>query len=118
MSRIPKRIPVKTRQQLHERANDCCELCGEPNATNAHHRMNRSVGGRHELSNLLLVCGSGTSGCHGWITEHPAWAHRNGYTVKSYETPALKRVHLPGGWALLSDAGDLVYIPAPVVKPA
>lgn len=74
-------ISAKTRAALHERAQDCCEVCGVHGATNAHHRRNQSQGGPDTLSNLILVCGSGNTGCHGKITENPAWADEWGYTI-------------------------------------
>ena len=61
-------IPVKVRKQLHDRAQDSCEMCGKYGANNAHHRQARSQGGDDVLSNLLLLCGSGIHGCHGFIT--------------------------------------------------
>ena len=66
---------------LHERALHCCEVCGGRGATNAHHRVNAGQGGRATRGNLLLVCGSGTTGCHGRITANPAWARAQSYTV-------------------------------------
>ncbi len=40
-----------------------------------HHRLARHMGGTsnpaiHSLANLLIVCGHGTRGCHGWIEHH------------------------------------------------
>lgn len=70
-----------TKAELYERALHCCEVCGVHGATNAHHRVNQSQGGRDTLGNLMLVCGSGTTGCHGRITVHPTWAKTQGYTV-------------------------------------
>ena len=75
-------VSAGTRAKLHERAMGCCERCGKPGATNAHHRLNQSQGGPDTLSNLLLMCGSGTTGCHGWVTQHPDDAQAHGFTVK------------------------------------
>lgn len=80
-------ITRATRSALHDRALHCCEVCGTPNATNAHHRINQSQGGRDTLGNLMLVCGSGTTGCHGNITSNPLWARLRGYTVPSTFEP-------------------------------
>lgn len=84
-----------------------CEICGH-GGTNAHHRRNRSQGGRDVLSNLILVCGSGTTLCHGAITENPNWAESRGYTIKGTQAVSSEtRVFLPlhGGWVLLDDDG-------------
>lgn len=51
-------------------------------ATNWHHR--RAAGRIWTPANGLHVCGSGTTGCHGWITHHPAMAREFGWTVSNY----------------------------------
>jgi hypothetical protein len=81
-------IPARTRAQLHERAQDCCERCGLHGANNAHHRKNQSQGGHDRLSNLLLLCGSGTTGCHGFVTTNPTMSIVQGWTVPREEDPA------------------------------
>lgn len=43
-----------------------CAICGQEAAT-AHHILKRSQGGDDSLSNLVALCGSGTTGCHGKI---------------------------------------------------
>jgi hypothetical protein len=102
------RIPAKVRTQLHERAQGCCEICGKHGATNAHHRKNQSQGGQHVLSNLMLLCGSGTTGCHGWVTQSPRSADRLGWLVWSYENPAEKPVRMWAfRWALFGDDGSI-----------
>lgn len=85
--RRQKRIPQRVRDQLHERAQGCCERCGVWGATNAHHRLNQSQGGTHVLSGLGLLCGSGCTGCHGWVTEHPEKAKDEGWTVSGNGVP-------------------------------
>lgn len=79
-------------------------------ATNWHHRRNRSAGGTWASSNGVALCGSGTTGCHGWITEHPADSARWGWTVKSWDTPAevpvlLHTQHYQRSMVLLDDDG-------------
>lgn len=90
-------------------------MCGKHGATNAHHRRNRSQGGKDVLSNLILLCGSGTTGCHGWVTENPDWAEIRGYTIKGTKTvPAdvpVVRFDITIGqpvYVRLTDSGDLV----------
>jgi len=109
-------IPKKVREALRERSSGdplvgLCEVCGA-RATNAHHRKNKSQGGQDVLSNLLMVCGSGVTGCHGKITVNPAWARQFGYSVRSTESPAEISVWLNslyGGheWLYLNDDGTL-----------
>ncbi len=57
-------------------------------ATNFQHRKNRSQGGLWLPSNGLDVCGSGTTGCHGWIHANPEKAYASGWSVKSTKDPA------------------------------
>lgn len=110
-------IPDKVRKALRKRAeiddHPCCECCGYPYASNAHHRRNRSRGGRDVLSNLVLLCGSGTTGCHGQVTEHPDDATEAGLTIQSEVTPPQDvPVVLRGERVLLADDGSVS--PAPL----
>jgi hypothetical protein len=52
----------------------------------AHHRKPRGMGGSSnpklgEVSNLLILCGSGTSGCHGWVESNRSEAGSLGYLI-------------------------------------
>jgi hypothetical protein len=98
-------IPKAQRDLLKIRSQGRCEVCGVAPATNFHHRKNRSQGGAHDLSNALHVCGSGTTGCHGWITEHPIKAFDNGWSVRSSQVPAEVVVKRKGQWVWLDDLG-------------
>lgn len=74
------------------RDRDRCVRCGAP-ATNIHHRRPRGMGGTrdplaNDPSNLLCLCGSGTTGCHGWIESHRAEALRDGWLVSKWADPA------------------------------
>jgi hypothetical protein len=94
------------RDKLRERADCRCEICGWP-GNNAHHRKNRSQGGEDELSNLLLLCGSGTTGCHGWVTSHPAESKRLGLSVWRSDEPEFVPVMYRGSWARLDNVGQV-----------
>lgn len=53
-----------------------------------HHRKLRSQCTRvekHQVQNLILLCGSGTTGCHGFVHKHPTIAYENGWCVKSFQ---------------------------------
>lgn len=57
-----------------------------------HHRRPRGMGGtkRPESNlpgNLLLLCGSGTTGCHGWVESHRAEARDKGFLVWQSQDP-------------------------------
>ena len=52
-----------------------------------HHRVDRGMGGSRVWwinlpGNLLLLCGSGTTGCHGKVTNNPAAAEQGGFSVR------------------------------------
>jgi hypothetical protein len=74
---------AKTCRAVDERDRQCCKRCGislEVVAGSRHHRKRRRDGG-HETSNLVLLCGSGTTGCHGWAHANPAAARASGYII-------------------------------------
>src|SRR5438067_9535263 len=73
---------------------------------NYHHRINRSQGGEYAPSAALWACGSGTTGCHGWITDHPEEAWEKGWSVKSTGDPLEAPVLYRGQWVKLDDSGN------------
>lgn len=98
----------KARAILYERSGHVCEMCGRARATNAHHRRNRSQGGRWSPENLLHVCGTGATKCHGLITCNPAIAKERGWSVSAYADPAETPVWLANrGWHLLKADGSI-----------
>lgn len=77
------------RGQLLLRSGARCETCGGVLGSlgwSAHHRDARGSGGTRRaginaLSNLLVACGSGSTGCHGWVHAHPTEATRLGWML-------------------------------------
>jgi hypothetical protein len=104
-------IPKAVRTALHTRSDHCCEICGKW-GNNAHHRKNRSQGGKDVLSNLMLLCGSGTTGCHGYVTEHPAEGRDKGWCVWSHQKPAEVPVLYRGQLVSLGDDGHVYVLPS------
>lgn len=54
------------------------------------HRVARGMGGRSvidEPHNLVTMCGTGTTGCHGRAERDPEWARSRGYRVDSWDSP-------------------------------
>lgn len=100
-------------EALKERANFVCEICDKQRGTNHHHRVNKSRGGRDDLCNLMWLCGSGTTGCHGWVTENPERSQQRGWSVSGYRDPATVPVKRRGEWVMLFSDGDLVTVPEP-----
>lgn len=75
------------------------------------HRVARGAGGTKNPAanasvNLLLMCGTGTTGDHGKAEHNPAWAAENGYRVAGWDDPATVPVsHYRRGLALLTAEG-------------
>lgn len=85
------------------------------------HRKNRSQGGLTVVSNLQCLGGTGNTGCHGWVTEHPRDALAEGWAVPSWadpaEWPARRYVRDRYGvvrlsWVLYKDDGTVIPITA------
>lgn len=55
--------------------------------------------------NIVELCGSGTTGCHGWTHAHPAEAERSGYIIPSWRDPLNAPIRDWNGdwWWLLDD---------------
>lgn len=86
-----------TRAIVWTRAGGRCEVCGSSLAGmlgfSVHHRRARGMGGtrRSETntpSNLLVVCGSGTTGCHGHIESHREQSYAAGLLLHDGQAPA------------------------------
>lgn len=80
-----------------------------------HHRQPRGMGGTageqvHDLANLLLVCGDGTTGCHGWIEQHRTFSYRQGLLVPAGEDPAAWPLRLASGREVLLDPRGGFYL--------
>lgn len=85
-----------------------CARCGVVIWSNGsrHHRKLRSRGGADAADNLILACGSGTTGCHGWMHANPAEATLLGFIVPSWADPATVPIrHALYGWVLLLPDG-------------
>lgn len=58
-----------------------CVRCGV-RGSNRHEKLPRSRGGPRDEFNTVILCGSGTTGCHGWVTANPDAAEREGLYVR------------------------------------
>lgn len=99
------------RRIVYQRDGGRCARCalsvhGIPSSV--HHRRRRGMGGTHDPRshdprNLVLVCGTGTTGCHGWIESHRGDAYVHGWLIRSHDdldTP------------LVDIAGRVIYLHA------
>lgn len=89
-----------------------CVVCGEINGDergvdwSIQHRKRRSQGGDNRLSNLLLLCGNGTVGCHSKVDGSPINGRRGGWLILGSDEPELVPVaHRLHGWVLLDNRG-------------
>lgn len=105
------------RSIVQERSGGRCEaaipyVCGGT-ADTVHHRAKRSHGGSWAPSNLIAACGSGTTGCHGWIESHPSDAKELGLWLVAGQVPTDVSVFIRWGdarsWWFLDDAGCLEW---------
>ena len=95
---------------VFNRAEGMCEKCGG-RGQSIHHRKPRGAGGTKiadVASNLLLLCGSGTTGCHGWVERNRVQALADGYLVRRVDDPALIPVLRWGIRVYLEDDGGIV----------
>lgn len=114
MSKAPT---ARTRTVVRHRAErlgwPLCERCGRAPGSNIHHRRPRGAGGSKDPatnvpSNLLLLCGSGTTGCHGQIESHRAEAKANGWLLEQWQNPLRTPVRIHDrGLVLLDDIGGM-----------
>ena len=111
--------PTKeVREMVLGRANHRCERCGTLLGMNMfysiHHRIPRGMGGsdRQELnlaSNLLALCGSGTTGCHGWIESNRSTSYEDGWLCYRNDDPRTIMVKISTSHAM-SDRFQYVYL--------
>jgi len=102
-------IPAAMRALCVERDESRCAKCARyfPDGLNLHHRQLRSQGGQNTAANLIALCGSGTTGCHGWVHAHPKSATALGLIVASWADPAETPVRTWRGLVLLTDAASV-----------
>lgn len=92
---------AKTRALVLARDGYKCVCCGRSvigQEYSLQHRRRRSQGGDNSPSNLVTVLGSGSRGCHWRIDSRRDPADEaKGYTVRSWDDPALVPVMIMSG---------------------
>lgn len=114
--RLTGRALEERNEKIDQRERQCCACCGIAISEGAsrHHRKLKSRRGGDEVSNGILLCGSGTTGCHGWAHAEPAEARQLGFTVYSHEDPRQVPVaHVLYGLVYLDDDGGVSKTPPP-----
>ena len=109
-------VTRKIRREVITRDKQTCQWCGrwvdvESGAYSLQHRRARGMGGSKRIDtdlpcNLVTMCGSGTTGCHGLIESHRDVARERGFTLRDRDKPELVPVldHI-GQWARLDALG-------------
>ena len=92
------------RAAIYEAGGGRCVGCGGTDLT-AQHRIARGMGGNRQPhiaapANGLPLCGSGTTGCHGWTEHHPTLAELLGWRLPSYVDPLEAPFWTRFGWRL------------------
>jgi hypothetical protein len=92
-----------------ERDEGKCASCGEEvwGDRGFHFSLHHQRPESHRCGNLVLLHGSGTTGCHGHVERERAESYRLGLLVREPFTPALQPIrHAVHGLVLLSDDGS------------
>lgn len=99
----------------------CCVRCGtilwpagRGFGWSVHHRVLKSHGVNNSPTNLILLCGSGSSGCHGMVHSRPrTYRAEGGWILRSTDNPAQVAVLLAGSrWVYLTVDGRYADKPA------
>jgi hypothetical protein len=112
------KVDTQTRFEVFARANYLCEKCLDaPIAgVSVHHRRPRMMGGSrnellHQPANLILLCGSGTTGCHGWVESNRDKAREQGYLIQKVESAEQVPFRDNSGiWWNIYNSGDKVQL--------
>lgn len=97
---------IDTREKVRWRDKDRCRRCGVP-TWQIHHRQGRGGDDPHRVAALVLLCGSGSTGCHGYVHAHPAESYASGWMVRRLGIAQCEDVPMltPDGWVLLNADG-------------
>lgn len=115
MAKPVLKVTEETRFVVFARADYRCERCFKRLhgvfGHSVHHRRPRMMGGSnnpelHKPANLIVLCGSGTSGCHGWVESNRNRSREHGYLIHRVESAQ----EIPfrddaGVWYLLDNEG-------------
>lgn len=107
-------VTPRVRVKVLDRDGWACWWCRtsiEGRPYSIHHRRPRGMGGSKRPDtdrpqNLLVLCGSGVTGCHGWIESNRAWAVEHGLIVRQGDDPMVRAVaDSAGEWWWLDALG-------------
>lgn len=58
-------------------------------------------------ANGILLCGTGTTGCHGWAHANVLQATEEGLIVSTWADPSIMPIMTWRGWVRIDDDGGL-----------
>ncbi|GAA4762368.1 hypothetical protein [Microbacterium gilvum] len=120
--------PATVRLVFFQREGERCFRCRRPLrwedrgiGWSAHHRKPRGAGGTSNpaiasAANLLILCGSSVTGCHGFTESHRDSAREQGLLIPlhgrgpNYEPTAVRVRRRDGSWWLLTAKGRAVEV--------
>lgn len=119
VKRIDTGPDTNTRDLIKQRDDWTCASCSKPitgiagRDYSVQHRIARGPGGTSDPAinspaNLILLCGSATTGCHGIAESRDQTMHARGFWLNTWENPATFPVdHAVHGWVLLLEDGGI-----------
>ena len=111
----PLKVTEETRFLVLSRSYFRCERClgdFQLAGVSVHHRRPRMMGGSknnnlHQPANLIALCGSGTTGCHGWVESHREEARQDGFLIMKVESAEeVPFKDKSGKWWLIDNSGQ------------
>ena len=110
------KVPQKVREAVITRDGNRCLRCRQSILNvpaSVHHRKPRGMGGTSDLRcndirNLVLLCGTGTTGCHGWVESNRASAREDGWLIASFDDLDRNLVRPDGSCVRLFETGGSV----------
>ena len=121
MRRLAAKSPRRTgpdrevRELVFQRDRWRCVICGRDVGAmpaSIHHRKPRGMGGTkdpsvNKPSNLIVLCGTGTTGCHGRVEGGRARAKKEGWLISQWANPVEVPIrYADGNVYYLTDTGD------------
>lgn len=109
-------IPTKTRELVRVRDGHNCARCCRSilnYPSSIHHRHPRRMGGSrdpriNDPRNLVRICGTGTTGCHGEVESYRSAAMEAGWLLRSLDDLDTPLLTSWGGVIRLDAAGGRV----------
>jgi hypothetical protein len=119
-----RQIPREVRELVDGRDGGRCQRCGTYTSNRSrHHRKSKGMGGSKLFDtpqNIVTLCGSGTTGCHGWVESNRDEAYDLGWLVRrnGRQDPADVHINTYWGWGLFTADGRFLLTGKPSEVPS